>query len=192
MDWILQNKLIKWLIGVLLIVNILTITIIWILITHDKQPPLFERGGKPPGGKELMQRELNLTDLQTQQFENARKENFEKSQILFKQLDSAKKQYFEELLKEKSDTALVNSILLKMNSIQMELEKLRFGHFKYLLSLCNSEQREKFAPTLKEFIVGKPPQEKGKGGPDTPPGMDGMKNNEPPPPPNGNPKGMLN
>lgn len=185
MDWMTQNKPIKWLIGILLVVNILIITIIWILVMRDRQPPPFERGGNPPGGADLLQKELNLTDAQKKQFENARKENFAKSDVLFQQLMGVKNNYFGELQKEKTDTVLVNSFLGKISSVQIELEKLRFEHFRYLLSICNAEQKEKFMPILKEFLVGKPPREMDKGKPEPGfPGKDGMKD-VPPPPPDG-------
>lgn len=182
----IQNKPIKWLIGILLVVNVLTITVIWILVARDKQPPPFDRGGKPSDGADLLQKELNLTDAQKKQFEDSRKENFAKSDVLFQQLMNVKNNYFGELRKERTDTVLVNSLLSKISSVQIELEKLRFEHFKYLLSICNSEQKEKFMPILKEFLVGKPPREMDKGKPMPGfPGKEGMKDNPPPPPPDG-------
>ena len=186
MDWMTQNKPIKWLIGILLVVNILTITIIWILVTRENQPPPFGFNGKPPGGGELLQKELNLSDVQKKQFEDSRKENFKQADIFFVRLDEAKKQYFDELQKDNPDTVFVNNILTKISSIQIELEKLRFEHFRYLLSLCSKEQKEKFKPILKDFLVGKPPREIDKGKPEREfPGKDGMKD-VPPPPPDGN------
>lgn len=186
MDWITQNKPIKWLIGILLVVNILTITIIWILVTREIQPPPFDRGGNPSGGADLLQKELNLTDEQKKQFEDARKENFAKSDVLFQQLIDVEDNYFVELQKEKADTVLVNDLLSKISSIQIALEKLRFKHFRYLLSLCTTEQKEKFKPILRNLLVGKPPREhdKGKPGPGIP-GKEGMKD-VPPPPREGN------
>lgn len=186
MDWITQNKPIKWLIGILLVVNILTITIIWILVMRDKQPPPFGFAGKPPGGGELLQKELNLSDEQKKQFEDARKENFAQSDVLFKELNEVRTKYFGELQNEKTDTALVNSLLKRISAIQIELEKLRFEHFRYLLSICTAEQKEKFKPILKEILVGKPPRELDNGKPGHGfPGKEGMKD-VPPPPPDGN------
>ena len=186
----MQSKPIKWLIGILLVVNVLTITTIWILVARDKQPPQFDRVGKPPGGADLLQKELNLSDVQKKQFEDARKENFSKSDVLFKKLMDIKNNYFGELQKEKTDTVLVNGLLSKISSVQIELEKLHFEHFRYLLSICTKEQKEKFKPILKEILVGKPPREidNGKSGHGIP-GKEGMRNNMPPPPP---PDGKMN
>ena len=190
MDWMTQNKPIKWLIGILLVVNVLTITIIWILVARDKQPPPFGFTGKPPGGGELLQKELNLTEVQKKQFEDARKENFAQSDVLFKELNEVKTKYFGELQNEKTDTELVNSLLRRISAIQIDLEKLHFEHFRYLLSICTKEQKEKFKPILKEILVGKPPREigKGKSGPGIP-GKEGMRDNMPPPP---HPDGKMN
>jgi len=183
MDWMTQNKLIKWLIGILLVVNILTITIIWILVSRDKLPPQFDRVGKPPGGAEQLQKELNLTEAQKKQFEDARKKSFAQADVLFKELNELKTKYFGELQNEKTDTVLVNSLLRKIGAIQIDLEKQRFEHFRYLLSICTAEQKEKFKPILKEFLVGKPPRlnDKGKPMPGFP-GKEGMRDNMPPPP----------
>ncbi|MBI3125582.1 MAG: periplasmic heavy metal sensor [Ignavibacteriales bacterium] len=186
MDWITQNKLIKWLIGILLVVNILTITIIWILISRDR-PPMFDRNAKPQAGIDLLQKELGLTEVQKKQFEDARKENFAQSDDLFKELNEVKTKYFGELQNEKTDTVLVNSLLRRISAIQIELEKLRYDHFRYLLSVCTKEQKEKFKPLLKEILVGKPPREidKGNPGPELH-GKDGIREMPPPPPPDGN------
>ncbi len=192
MDWMTQNKLIKWLIGILLVVNILTITIIWILVARDKQPPQFDRVGKPPGGADQLQKELNLTEAQKKQFEDARKENFAQADVLFKELNELKTKYFGELQNEKTDTVLVNSLLRRIGAIQIDLEKHRFEHFRYLLSLCSAEQKEKFKPILKEFLVGKPPREIGKGKPMPGfPGKEGMRENMPPPPHGERPNEMM-
>ena len=170
----------------MLVVNILTITIIWILISRDR-PPMFDRNAKPQAGIDLLQKELGLTEVQKKQFEDARKDNFAKSDVLFKELNEVKTKYFGELQNEKTDTVLVNSLLRRISAIQIELEKLRYDHFRYLLSVCTKEQKEKFKPLLKEILVGKPPREIDKGKPEAEfPGKDGMKNFPPPPPRGGN------
>ncbi len=183
MDWLTQNKLIKWLIGILLVVNIVTITALWLLIS--KKPPLPQIcNAKPPGGIELLQKELNLTDEQAALFERYRKENFEKANALFKDLNETKNLLFEATVKANPDPSVVDNLISKISIILTELEISRFKHFRDLLDVCTEEQKEKFIPVIRELLVGRPLQINPKDGPGFPEGQ-GIDRNFPPPPPPG-------
>jgi len=180
MDWLTQNKLIKWLIGILLAVNIVTISALWLLISNKPSLPDIP-GKRSPGGVELLQKELNLTDKQAVLFEKYRKENFETTNALFKDLNETKNLLFEETIKTNADTSLVNNLISRISVILTELEVSRFRHFRDLLNLCNEEQKKKFIPVIGELLVGRPPQVNMKEGPHFPEG-EGMGIHPPPPP----------
>lgn len=179
MDWITQNKYAKWLLIVLLLVNIITITIIWVIISRDKPMPPFNTAGKPPAIKDLMQKELNLTNEQSQKFEKLRQDNFLKVDALFKSVAEKQKLLSDELSSTKSNDAKVDSIINDIMVLQGKLEKERFNHFKELISICTSDQQKKLMPILKQFYSFKPMDKNGN--------PKEMKNNErggemPPPP----------
>lgn len=183
MDWLTQNKLIKWLIGILLVVNIVTISALWFLISN--KPSIPENMGKKfPTGIGLLQQELNLSDEQAALFEKFRKENFEKTGVSFEKLNEVKNLLFEQIIKVNPDTLVVNDLVSKINGILTELEISRFNHFRDLLNICNEEQKKKFIPVIKDFLFGGPPQANIKNRPDFPEGK-GMGGNLPPPPPQG-------
>lgn len=189
MDWITQSKYIKLLIGILLAVNIITISIIWILIFDKKKPPAFDPGKKPPGVVEMIKKEIGLSDAQAKQFERLRKENFDLTNTTFKKMDGLKKLLSEEFANETKDTALIHSLTNKMGILISELERQRIKHFSDLLSFCTKEQKEKLKPILKNMIGGKPPQENQAPGippKDGPMPMPGSDRGMPPPPPEGN------
>jgi hypothetical protein len=182
MDWITQSKYIKWLIGILLAINLVTISIIWILIIDRKGPAPFEGDKRPQGTIEMMKKEINLSDDQLKLFEKLRKENFERAKLFFEKIDSAKKLLSEELADDKLDTVLINSLTNKIGILFAEMEKQRLKHFHDLLSICTKEQKEKLTLIFKNLIGGKPPQNMPMEGPMPQGGPGGQM--KPPPPPN--------
>jgi len=159
MEWLAKNNFTKWLIGVLLAVNILTSSIIWIYVVKESHQRPFAPDDQRQNPAGLIQKQLNLSAEQTKQFDKMRKENFEKTNILFDQIFTVKKQLSNALFNEKIDTVYVNSLISKQCSLQTELEKLRFNHFKEFISVCTPEQKQKLRPILSELISGKPPME---------------------------------
>src|SRR3972149_7757405 len=156
MDWTNKNNFLKWIVGILLVLNIVTVTIIW---THilDKEPPVPGNYNRPPDPVKLMQKELALTDIQAKLFEEKRKILFEASDRLFDEMRTLENMLKEKLFEKEYDVTLVDSITYRIGSIQTELEKLRFNHFKELISICTPEQREKFIPILKKLMERNPP-----------------------------------
>jgi hypothetical protein len=181
MDWINQGKYIKWLIGILLIVNLLTISIIWILITGRREPPPFGGDKKPRGTIEKMKKDIGLSDDQAKQFEKLRNDNFEQVKSIFEKIDQNKKLLARELANDKIDTVLIKSITNKIGLMIAETEKKRIIHFKNLISLCNPEQKAKLLPILEQLVGGKPPM-MGKPGDGPMPQGGGDGGMKPPPP----------
>ena len=155
MDWKNQNKFTKTFIIILIILNVVTISMMWILMSHGRMPPPFFNKIEPRGAIELMRRDLNLSDNQVEKFEKLRMENFDKSKLLMNRADELKKRLSEELANDKIDTAKANSIANEIGSIYAQIEKKRFDHFAKLIALCTPEQQAKLKPILKNIISNK-------------------------------------
>lgn len=172
MDWITKNSFLKWLVVILLLFNVITLTTIWLSILNRKEPPpMREENGPPPDPMNLMQKELNLSNEQMKMFEEKRNHLFSVTDSLFNYMRGLQKKLTDHLLTKEENPVIVDSITNQIGEIQAELEKLRFEHFKGLLALCTLEQREKLIPVLKQIMESKPPDEK-KHGPEFQPGKD--------------------
>lgn len=166
MNWNKYN-LTKVIIALLLIINIATLSIIWIYIINDKKNPYEDFPPPPKDPGELMQKEFGFNDKQIKEFEALKKELFSDSDVLFKSLDSLQIILVNELYKSVPNQKETDSILTVISSLHQKLEAARFNHFKKVLSICNAEQKEKFKPVLLQMFSKKPPVHR-KGG-DRPP-----------------------
>jgi len=156
MDWKKQNKFTTWSIIFLVVVNIITISTMWLLLTKERGPQPFDQLKRPQGSMELMQKELNLSKEQKENFEKARVASFEKSKKLLDKMNELKEKLSKELVNDNIDSTVVTSLVQEIGSTHAKLEKLRFDHFKELLSLCSKEQKEKFKPILEKLVGAMP------------------------------------
>ena len=88
MDFIKQNKFISFVIAILIALNVLTLSIIWIQSERKNQPAIKEPGNQPPGSVKLMQREIGLSDEQANNFEEMQKDLKASTKKLNDELDS--------------------------------------------------------------------------------------------------------
>ncbi len=148
MERLNQNRFAKWIIIVLLAVNILTVSIIW-MQSMQKEEYSPTKAVPPQRTVELMQKTIGLTDEQAKQFAIMREDHFAKRRMAESQLAPLNKQIFEEVFKDKKDTARISNLYSQLGAKLTEIEKLRIEHFAQLAEICNKEQKEK----LKELLI---------------------------------------
>jgi Spy/CpxP family protein refolding chaperone len=160
MDLIRQNKFIGWVIAMLVALNLLTLTIIWFQMDKKNQPPVNADKKPTPGSVRLMQNEIGLSDDQANQFEQMRSDHMKKTKELNDALDDLKLRVVDELFNPHSGQSRVDSIAAKIGTLQSQLEIMRFEHFRALVQICNTEQKEKLYPVLREVFSKKGPNDK--------------------------------
>jgi periplasmic protein CpxP/Spy len=128
----------------------------WFYLSKDKGPKPFDQVKGPQGSMGLMQKELNLSKEQIENFEKARVASFEKSKKLLDRMNELKEKLSKEIVNDNMDSTVVTSLIQEIGSTHAKLESLRFDHFKDLLSLCNKEQKEKFKPILEKLVGAMP------------------------------------
>lgn len=151
MDRINQNKFSRWLIIVLLAVNLLTVSIIW-MQNMQKREPLPPDAAKPGQTVKVMQNTIGLTDQQAGQFAIMREEHFDRRRKVEMEIASLKKQLYEEEFGDEKDTARINGLLNQIGAKQTEIEKLQIEHFEKLADICSKEQKEKLSKLLIETV----------------------------------------
>ena len=159
MDLIKQNKVIGWAIAILVALNILTLTIIWIQAERKPAPPVRETGNGQTGSVELLQREIGLSADQTKAFQAMRRDYQERTKSINDELDAAKLRLADLVFESNPEKRQVDSMSSKIGELQSKIEDLRFDHFRQLAQICTQEQKEKLHPILREVFGKKSPNE---------------------------------
>lgn len=165
-----KNKLLSWLVILLLVANAATITMFWL---GKKHPPL------PPKGtpNEFLIKELKLDAKQQEQLAVLVKAHRQAAEPLRKKIKEAKDSFFD-LLQQSSVTDSTRKVAaMAASAISEELDLLTLDHFQKIRALCTPEQQRKFDSIIHQVTsMMAPPQPNGPGGrPQGPPpeGPDG-------------------
>lgn len=168
-----KNKLLTWLVLLLLVANAATIAMFW--LSRAKQPPLPK--GTP---RDFLVKELKLDVKQREQLDVLVKEHRQAAEQLRIKVKESKESLFG-LLKQPNVTDSTKQHAAKAVSvITEELDLLTLDHFQKVRALCNSEQQKKFDDIISQLttMMGQPRHPMDRQGP--PPG--GPEENRLPPP----------
>ena len=172
MSTVAKNKLLTWLVLLLLVANAATIAFFW--MNKTKHPP-------PPKGtpKDFLVKELQLDTKQQEQLEVLVKEHQQAARQLRVKIKEGKENFFA-LLKQPAVTDSTKSELSAVvSSYISQLDMLTLGHFQKVRNLCKPEQQVKFDEIINEVttMIGQPGPPMGPGngrppGPGMPPPME--------------------
>lgn len=151
MDYFKQNKWLFWIIILLIIVNILTISMFWI-----NRPQEREQRNDCRGMRHMMPKELNLTTLQDSLFDAEQNKHMMQIRPYLDSIRSEKEQLIQLYLKDSSmDSTLLRSKIASYTAIQTQLEFITYQHFSRLKSYLNPEQQKVFDESIKRMLLYK-------------------------------------
>jgi hypothetical protein len=204
-----KNTITNILIGLLVIVNIITLSLYWLKI--ERPEPLPKNNGR---AEDFVIRELKLDSAQQIAYLAMVKEHRQQVQDIRRSFKNGKEQFFDLLKNDTVNTNEFNEALKGTTVEQMKVDSITFYHFKKLRAICNPAQKKKFDEIIQQVLRmsggprpislnGRPenqPQQEGKdrmppppGGQDfqpdghRPPPPDGREHDGPPPPPRDGP-----
>ncbi len=160
MDLVNKDKFKNWLLIILLLLNVLTVSIIWMKTFRSEYPAIQEQKGPVGDSTDVMKKALDLNENQAERINKIRSVQRVQSKILNDSLDALKLQLAKELFKTVPDTSVAIRKASQIGFLQSELEKMRFRHFNEILSISNKEQKEKLKPVIMDIFGLKPPQNK--------------------------------
>ena len=142
----------NWIIAILVLLNIASLASMWLF------PP------RPPHHRieRFLQKELNLTNEQKEQFKSLKGQHLAVTKAYHEELQKNKKQLFQELSKNPVDSILISNILEKEGEIHALLENALVEHFMDLKGICSEEQQEKLGDFFGKMTrpQGPPPLKK--------------------------------
>lgn len=154
MDIFKKNRLTMWVIVLLVVLNLLTISAIWM-----KNFPRFDK--RKSGGEAFLIEELKLTDEQAEQFRELREIHFDETKEIHREMNDLRKAITDELFRENPDSAKVMRWAREVGEMHSAIERARFLHFQALKEPLEPEQRDKFRAVMRELQRKRP----GPGGP---------------------------
>jgi periplasmic protein CpxP/Spy len=145
-----KNKLLLWLVILLLAGNTASIAVFW--LGKNKQPAAAK--GTP---KEFLIKELQLNSRQQEELELLMVKHREEAPGLRKEIRQAKKDFFD-LLKQQNIADSSLQAAAKNVSLSIEqLDLFTFTHFKKIRELCTPEQQDKFDSIIEQVTTMMPP-----------------------------------
>jgi hypothetical protein len=164
MDWINQNKWKSILIGALLLLNGVTIMIIWMQPLRNPAETPTNVIRQAPESANVMKSALNLTDEQAAEFTRMLTDYHAQAQSYNDHLAALKRGLAAELFKSAGDDSVAIATAKEIGETQSKIEVLRFQHFQRFLAICSCDQKEKLQPILMELFGRRPPREEPKVG----------------------------
>jgi Spy/CpxP family protein refolding chaperone len=160
MDLVKQNKLIGWVIALLITLNILTLTTLWIIWNREGgAAEVKESGATSIKSASLMQRELELSDVQVNKFQELQNIYLDKSKSVNDELEANKLRIADEIFNPSPDETKVDTMASNIGRLQSQVEVLRFENFRDFAKVLTTEQKEKLRPVLRELYAKKGPKE---------------------------------
>lgn len=148
---ILENIKFLWIIIlVLVIVNIASLTAVWIEEKGDEVPFLRERV-MMNRRDHFLKRELNFTPAQQAQFDSLLENHRDEIQEKMEEIRTLREELMG-LMRNQAFTADAENIVRQIGEKQSELELMNYQHFKEVMTICNEEQKQIFLQTIRRVV----------------------------------------
>jgi len=158
MDIFKQNRYLFVVIILLVILNLATITMLWLGKPEQRQPRLDQPNPAEEQNRisQILKDELGFDKQQIDKYLQIRREHREKVRMLNDEIRQVKKQMFDEVLKDIPKPEFSDSLLAISQSKQAEIERMTFQHFLNLKRLCKPEQQNKLKLLMHELFREQP------------------------------------
>lgn len=153
MDYIKRNRLLLSIIGVLVILNLATVS----FILFGPRPPGPPPGGQPP--ESFIGHQLGLSLEQTNRYAELREEFFRRGRGEAEAQADAREALFALLRNQDVSDDEVRQRASAIGNIETERSIELYKHFRALRALCTPEQQHKFDTIISDILmkIGRPP-----------------------------------
>ena len=147
MDYFNKNKILIWIIIILLAINVSTVvTIAYHFYSHGRTERINNRRHVRIPNKRFgrfMFRELGLSRSQRRNFQNFRAGYNHNAMNITKEMMEKRKEIFEELSKENPDTTKLYEMADAIGVYHKNLKKETIRHYLKMKKICNKPQQRK-------------------------------------------------
>ncbi|MGA9364495.1 MAG: hypothetical protein WBW16_09020 [Bacteroidota bacterium] len=153
MDYIKRNKLLLSIIGVLVILNLATVSFILFAPKPLGPPP----GGEPP--ERFMEHELGFSPEQRNRYAELREEFFRKGRLQAEAQAKAREALFDLMRNQNVSEGEIRQRASVIGNVETERSIDLYQHFRAVRAICTPEQQRKFDTIIGDILmkVGRPP-----------------------------------
>ncbi|MBR9999588.1 MAG: periplasmic heavy metal sensor [Cyclobacteriaceae bacterium] len=135
---------------VLIILNLASITAVW-LEERDNQDPVMRDPARIGRREHFLKERLNFTFGQQAQFDSLLTHHRSELEATIEEIRSLREELMG-MMKNQEFTTGAEEIVRQIGEKQSELELLNYRHFKEVLTICNDEQKQIFLETVKRAV----------------------------------------
>lgn len=132
---IVKNKLVLWVIAVLVLANLVTLVLFW----AGRMRPM--REGSP---RAFLAAKLHFDENQKKQYFDLAEEHHENAQMIRAKIKESKDAFFDLLKQPNVSDSTEKAAARKVSFNLEELDLYTLDHFKKVRALCNPEQKKLF------------------------------------------------
>jgi len=142
-DFILKQKVQAWLIAILIVFNGVAV---YLLLSGGPVPPPPEHKNMEPA--EMLENRLGLTNEQGATLEKLRREHFETTAEIDREINDLKKYLLDEAFSENPDRKKAVETAEELGHLSSQMEMFIFDHFSKIRKNLSSEQADEFKRLL--------------------------------------------
>ena len=152
-----QLKIWKWSVVLLVLLNIILLTSIWLKKDKSQGPP---NGAK---AADFLIEQLQFSSQQLEAFTQLKEAHKHSIDSIRESGKETHKLFFDNLKNETPDSGKVNALARSISDSQMQIELTTFHHFEQVRRLCNEQQKIKFDKIIQEVLrkMAAPPNREG-------------------------------
>jgi Spy/CpxP family protein refolding chaperone len=144
MDIFAQNKLLIRIVIILAVLNVLSISVfVWKDVSRNPPPPPNDTNERKDISL-ILQKQLNLSEPQTEQIRTLRSDFFQKEKELETIIRNERDSMNVAMFNKSINDTLILSLAKRVSQNEYKMELLRFEQAKKFKTLCTPEQLEKF------------------------------------------------
>jgi Spy/CpxP family protein refolding chaperone len=143
MDIFAKNKLLKWCVAALLIINVLVLGAFFLKeYSQHNQRPIIPDDFRDVSG--ILQKELDLTPIQAEQMKKIRADFYAKEKLLSFTIRGERDSMNMIMFNKNRDDSLVKLLARDVAENEYKMELLRLEQAQQLKTICTPQQLEKF------------------------------------------------
>lgn len=156
MDWFKKQKLSNWIIGILILFNVITLISLWAVRLHRpaELPP--EEAQHERRILNFLRGELDLNETQAAGFKKMRYGHFERFRNISSRITDLRHGIMESVFTDPPDTVHIKQLAEQLGRLHADKEFRNAEHFLRLRQICTPEQKKKFNKLMHNLLPGTP------------------------------------
>lgn len=153
MDFFRRERLLFWCVLVLMLLNVALVVSFWL-----KRPPFPPPGaGQQHGGGRIMEKQLQLSEEQVQQFEQIRQKHFTRSDPLEDRMHEIRMDLLNEIFTAEPNEVRIQVLTAEIGQTQCQFDGELFNHFRDLKDACKDPQVTELKHMLADLLESRRP-----------------------------------